>query len=32
MFPFYATLNDQKTLGFLLFLGGIKWEDLPEMG
>ena len=26
MFPFYTPWKQQKTKGFLLFSGGIKWE------
>ena len=32
MFPFYTLWKHQKTFGFLVFSGGIKWEHLPEMG
>ena len=31
MFSFYTPWKPQKTKGFLMFLGGIKWEDGPEM-
>ena len=31
MFPFYVPLKYQKTLGFLVFSGVIKWEHWPEM-
>ena len=32
MFPFYTPWKYQKTFGFLVFSGGIKWEHWPEMG
>ena len=31
MFPFYTPWEHQKTKGFLVFSGGIKWEHWPEM-
>ena len=31
MFPFYTPLKHQKTFGFLMFSGGIKWEHWLEM-
>ena len=31
MFPFYNPWKHQKTKGFLVFSGGIKWEHWPEM-
>ena len=31
MFPFYTPREHQKTKGFLLFSGVIKWEHWPEM-
>ena len=31
MFPFYTPWKHQKTFGFLVFSGGIKWEHWPEM-
>ena len=31
MFPFYTHWKHQKTLGFLVFSGGIKWKHWPEM-
>ena len=30
MFPFYTPLKNQKTKGFLVFSGGIKWEHWPQ--
>ena len=30
MFPFYSPWKHQKTFGFLLFSGGIKWEHWPS--
>ena len=32
MFPFYTIWKHQKNKGFLLFLGGIKWEHWLEIG
>ena len=32
MFPFYTSWKHQKTIGFLVFSGDIKWEHWPEMG
>ena len=32
MLPFYTPRKHQKTKGFLVFSGGIKWEHWPEMG
>ena len=32
MFPFYIPWKHQKTKGFLLFSGGIKWKHWLEMG
>ena len=32
MFPFYTPWKHQKTKGFLLFSGGIKWDHWPEIG
>ena len=32
MFPFYTARKHQKSKGFLVFSGGIKWEYWPEMG
>ena len=30
MFPFYTPWKHQKTKGFLVFSGGIKWEHWPK--
>ena len=30
--PFYTHRKHQKTFGFLVFSGGVKWEHWPEMG
>ena len=30
MFPFYTPWKHQKTITFLMFSGGIKWEHWPE--
>ena len=30
MLPFYTPEKYQKTKGFLVFLGDIKWEHWPE--
>ena len=32
MFPFYASWKHQKTKGFVVFSGGIKWKHWSEMG
>ena len=32
VFPFYTPWKHQKTKGFLVFSGGMKWEPWPEMG
>ena len=32
MLPFYTLRKHQKTFGFLLFSGVIKWEHWPEIG
>ena len=32
MFSFYTPWKHQKTFGFLVISGGIKWEHWPEMG
>ena len=32
MFPFYTLWKYQKTKGFQVFSGAIKWEHWPEMG
>ena len=32
MFPFYTLWEHQKTFGFLVFSGGIKWELGCKMG
>ena len=32
MFPFYTPWKHQKTRGFTVFSGSIKWEHWPEMG
>ena len=32
IFPFYTPWKHQKTKGYLMFSGGIKWEVWPEMG
>ena len=31
IFPFYTSWNRQETFGFLVFSGGIKWEQRLEM-
>ena len=31
MLPFYTARKHQKSKGFLVFSGGIKWEYWPEM-
>ena len=32
MFPYHTPWKHQKVLGFLVFLGGIKWKHWPKMG
>ena len=32
MYPIYTPWKHQKTKGFLVFWGDIKWEHWPEMG
>ena len=32
MFPLYTPWKHQKTVSFLVFSGGKKWEHWPEMG
>ena len=32
MLPIYTPWKHQETRGFLVFSGGIKWEDCPEKG
>ena len=32
MFPFYTPIKHYKTKGFLVFSGGIKWKNFPDIG